>query len=194
MLSTPGERATWPRCSRCAGSPSASPGCSPTITSTSTCAPVRCTRSSARTAPARAPSCGCSTGFYRPDAGEMLPRRRAGGDRLAGGRDRPRDRDDPPALHAGADPHAWRRTSRSGSSPTRGPLEGHAPSLGSHRGAVGGLRLGGEPLRARVAAVGGRAPAGRDHQGAVPRVAAARARRAHRRAHPAERWTTSSGC
>ncbi len=61
-------RFRWPappgkasRCSRCAASPSASRGCSPTTTSTSTCGLVRSTRCSGRTAPGRAPSCGSST-------------------------------------------------------------------------------------------------------------------------------------
>ena len=51
---TAGAAGDAPPCSRCAASRSGSPGCSPTTGWTSTCGPARCTRSSARTAPARA--------------------------------------------------------------------------------------------------------------------------------------------
>ena len=51
-----------------------------------------------------------------------------------------------------------------------------------------------DPRRLRLAAVGRRAPAGRDHEGALPRGSPPGARRADRCAHPAERLTTCSRC
>ena len=123
-------------------------------------------------------------GFYQPDSGEVYLDGKPVEHRLAGSGHRPRDRDDPPALHAGPDAHGGReRLARAQVHP--GTAQGRPPRLGSHRGAFGPLRAGGKPLGSHLAAVGGRAPAGRDHQGALPPVEAPGARRAHGRPHPA---------
>ncbi len=123
-------------------------------------------------------------GIYRPDAGEIRLRGEPVTIASPGGCDRARYRDDPPALHARE--HADGRRERRARPPlVARPAHGSQPRRTTDTRARRALRPRRRSGRSRVAALGRRAPARGDPQGAVQERAAPHPRRADRRAHAA---------
>ena len=148
---------------------------------------ARCTRCSARTAPARRPCRTSSPASTAPDEGDDLPLRRARLVRLAARGDRRRSRHGPPAVparravHRRGEPHARRPARR------RPPLPRsiRAPSTPRCASSASATASRVDPRAHDLAALGRRAAARRDPEGALPGGARPHPRRADRGAHPA---------